>query len=327
MNITILNGKTMKKLIFIITCTLSTITNAWVIDGVGEYKFEKVAVNVFVMHGPLDEPRSQNLGFMNNPGLIVGDSGVTVIDPGSTYGVGKNVIYEIEKITDKPILAVFNTHVHGDHWLGNQAITEKYPNAIIYAHPEMISQAKSGEGDVWVGIMESMTDGISKGTVAVYPTKEAYHLQDINVGSEKFIIHSPTEKSHTNTDIMVEHFNSKTLFLGDNDTVDRLARFAGTSDMHSNIEVLRYAIDLKLNYYVPGHGQSGNAANSVYPFLDYLSSVREEVIKGYEEDLSDYEIKPTAIKILSKYHHWSGFEEQIGLHINKMLMEVESLDF
>jgi glyoxylase-like metal-dependent hydrolase (beta-lactamase superfamily II) len=36
-------------------------------------------------------------------------------------------IIAAEKITNKPIVAVFNTHVHGDHWLGNQAIVERYP--------------------------------------------------------------------------------------------------------------------------------------------------------------------------------------------------------
>jgi ribonuclease BN (tRNA processing enzyme) len=46
-----------------------------------------------------------------------------------------------EKITNKPIVAVFNTHVHGDHWLGNQAIVERYPAVKIYAHPNMIEQA------------------------------------------------------------------------------------------------------------------------------------------------------------------------------------------
>jgi hypothetical protein len=34
--------------------------------------FEKIADNVYVMHGPLDEPNAKNRGFMNNPGLIVG---------------------------------------------------------------------------------------------------------------------------------------------------------------------------------------------------------------------------------------------------------------
>ena len=48
--------------------------------------------------------------------------GVILVDPGSTYQVGKQVLAEIKKVTTKPVVAVFNTHIHGDHWLGNQAI-------------------------------------------------------------------------------------------------------------------------------------------------------------------------------------------------------------
>jgi glyoxylase-like metal-dependent hydrolase (beta-lactamase superfamily II) len=36
---------------------------------------------------------------------------------------------------------IFNTHVHGDHWLGNQAIVERYPAVKIYAHPNMIEHS------------------------------------------------------------------------------------------------------------------------------------------------------------------------------------------
>ncbi|HIG88662.1 MAG TPA: MBL fold metallo-hydrolase, partial [Candidatus Thioglobus sp.] len=46
----------MKKLTLLFTLTLSTLANAWVIDGLGEYKFEALDTQVQVMHGPLGEP-------------------------------------------------------------------------------------------------------------------------------------------------------------------------------------------------------------------------------------------------------------------------------
>jgi len=317
----------MKKLTLLFTLTLSTLANAWMIDGLGEYKFEALDTQVQVMHGPLGEPNKQNHGFMNNPGMIIGADGVIVVDPGGTYQVGQQVIAEIKKITDKPIVAAFNTHVHGDHWLGNQAIMEQYPNAKIYAHPQMIAQAKDGEGDLWVGVMDTSTEGLSKGTIAVYPTDATTHLQEITVAGETFKIHNDiTGVAHTNTDIMIEHIGSKTLFLGDNDLVHRFGRFDGTSDMHGNIKVLEYAIDLGLNHYVPGHGPSGDADAAVKPFLNYLLVIQSETKKGYEEDLADYEIKPFADKHLADYRDWHGYDAQLGQHINKMLLEIEALD-
>ncbi|CAC9587195.1 MBL-fold metallo-hydrolase superfamily [uncultured Gammaproteobacteria bacterium] len=317
----------MNKLTLLFTLAFSSITHAWTIDGLGDYQFDQLGANSYIMHGPLGEPNVANQGFMNNPGMIIGADGVIVIDPGGTYQIGLEVIKEIKKITDKPIVAAFNTHVHGDHWLGNQAIMEQYPNAKIYAHPAMIAQAKDGEGDLWVGVMDRSTEGLSKGTIATYPTDATSDQQIIQVGGETFKIHNDvTGVAHTDNDIMVEHVGSKTLFLGDNGLVDRFGRFDDTSNMHGNIKALEYAIDLRLDHYVPGHGPSGDADAAVVPFLTYLKVIKIEVEKGYKEDLADYEIKPFADKHLADYHDWHGYDAQLGKNINKMLLEVETLD-
>ena len=291
------------------------------------HKFEKIADNVFVMHGPLDEPNPENKGFMNNPGVIIGKNGVIIIDPGSSYQIGKMVLDKVKAITDKPIFAVFNTHVHGDHWLGNQAIIEQYPAVKIYAHKDMIKQAKEGEGERWVALMNTLTEGATDGTIATFPTDATTHLQIIKIDSETFKMHHDiTGAAHTNTDLMVEHIPSKTLFLGDNGFIHRQSRFDNTSDMHGNIKALEYAINLNLTHYIPGHGPTGDANHAVKPFLDYLLIVQDEVEKGYKEDLADYEIKPIALKKLAAYRDWNGFDSQFGRHINKMLLEVEALD-
>lgn len=316
----------MKKTTFLLILVISTLTNAWTIKSVGDFKFEKLNSQVWVMHGPKANPSQQNQGFMNNPSIVLGKTGIIVIDPGSSYYVGKQVLKEIKKISKKPIVAVFNTHIHGDHWLGNQAIVEKYPSVKIYAHPNMIKQAKNGAGTLWIKIMQDLTQGKSKGTIATYPTNNTTHLQIIKIANEDFKIHNPNKKSHTDTDIMIEHIPSKTLFLGDNDFYHRIGRFDNSGDIHGNIKVLQYAINLGLNHYVPGHGQSGNANKAVKPFLDYLQIIKQETKKGYENDLADYEIKPFADKKLSNYHNWYGYKEQLGKHINKMLLEIENLD-
>ncbi|NNJ90035.1 MAG: MBL fold metallo-hydrolase, partial [Gammaproteobacteria bacterium] len=107
-----------------------------------EYTADKIAEDVYVIHGPLETPNPINQGFMNNPGIIITDAGVVVVDPGGSVQSGEMVISHIEKLTDKPVVAVFDSHVHGDHWLGNQAFMEKYPEVKIYAHHEMIKAVK-----------------------------------------------------------------------------------------------------------------------------------------------------------------------------------------
>jgi glyoxylase-like metal-dependent hydrolase (beta-lactamase superfamily II) len=319
------NGENMKKGLVVLLLSLSLSVLSWELED-KNYQFEKITDNVFVMHGPLEEPNEKNEGFMNNPALIIGDTGLIVIDPGSNFHVGKKVIQEIEKISKKPILAVFNSHIHGDHWLGNQAIVAKYPKVKIYAHPKMIEQAKGEKGSDWVSLVKKLSKGFADDTVVTPPTDETKNQQIIVVDGQKFKIHNPTLKAHTDTDIMIEHLNSHTLFLGDNDFVNRMGRFDASSNMHGNIEVLQYAKKLNIKYFVPGHGPTGNLKTALEPFLNYLLTLQKVVKKGYEAELEDYEIRPKVLSALEKYKKWSGFESNLGAQINKIYLEIENLD-
>ena len=316
----------MKKLTLLLTLAFSTITNAWVVNGV-DYKFEQLNSQVYAIHGPLDGPSVENYGFINNPAFIESDNGLILIDPGSSKFVGDNILDEIKTVSSKPIIAVINTHVHGDHWLGNHAIKDKYPNAKFYAHMNMIREAEYGEAERWTVFYNELTAGKSAATIAVIPGYSITHEDVLNIDGQTLVIHSPVPSAHSSSDIMIEHKNSKTLFTGDNSLHHRMGRFDGSSNMIDNIKILNYAKSLDVEIIVLGHGQSGSIETAIDPYLNYLLVIKQEAEKGYEEDLADYEIKPIAIKQLKDYVSWHGFEDQVGVHINKMLLEIEALDF
>ena len=304
----------------------STIANAWTLPGGGEFAFEAVTKKVYVMHGPLEEPNPENLGFMNNPGFIESANGVIVIDPGSTMQVGQQVLAELKKVTSKPVLAVFNTHIHGDHWLGNQAIKSAFPDAKIYGHPKMIEKATGDEGLTWIELMSNLTKGLSKGTKVVAPTNAIEGGTSITIDGETFKIHH-LSAAHTDTDIMVEHVGSKTIFLGDNGFNKRMGRFEESGDMHGNIKALKYVRDLKMTIYVPGHGKSGSADLAVTPFLSYLELLQKGVAKGYRAEKEGHQIKKDIAGQFTAFQKWSGFDSNFGKHINKMYLEIEALEF
>ncbi len=289
------------------------------------YSFKKLIDNVYVMHGPIETPNVENKGFMNNPGLIVAKGGLIIVDPGGTYDTGKMVLREAKKISNKKVVAVFNTHVHGDHWLGNQAIKEAFPKAKLYGHKNMIQRAKDGDAKVWLKLMSDYTKGLSDNTKAVIPKNAVKHLDVIVAGGDKFIIHSPFDKSHTNSDIMVEHVKSKTIFMGDNSLIGRLGNFDASSSMIGNLKIFDYVG--KMKYFVPGHGKSGDFKLSAKPFRDYLKITHQEAQKAYDDDLEIFEIKKKAKKKLHRYRTWKNFEAKIGQHLAKMKTEIEALEF
>ena len=288
------------------------------------HSVKKVANNTYVIHGPLGQPNKKNKGFMNNPGFVVTKTGAVVIDPGSSVYVGRMLLAQIRTITKKPVTHVLNTHIHGDHWLGNQAFSEAFPDVVIMAHPDMIQLARAGSAEQWISIMSKATDGETDGTQAVIPEQAINDKQVLTIGGMRFRIHAP-QKAHSFTDIMIEVIEESVVFLGDNVLYKRLPRMSDGT-FKGNAIACQLAIDLNAKTYVPGHGPSGGK-NVITPFMDYLNIIYREVGKNYEAGMTDFGMKPNVIAKLQDYVNWSDFKEQVGKHISLALLEYEADSF
>ncbi len=71
-------------------------------------------------------PTPENKGMMSNVTFVVTSAGVVILDSGSSLQIGQMAIRMIKKVTPKPVVAVFNSHFHGDHWLGNHAFAQAF---------------------------------------------------------------------------------------------------------------------------------------------------------------------------------------------------------
>jgi glyoxylase-like metal-dependent hydrolase (beta-lactamase superfamily II) len=291
---------------------------------VPDYAADKLADNLYVIHGPLAPPNEDNQGFMNNPAFVMTSEGVVIVDPGGTVQSGEMVLRVLKKLTDKPVVAVFNTHVHGDHWLGNQAVRAEYPDVAIYAHPNTIRRIRDGAGQQWVDLMDNLTHGKSRGTEIVPANVEIGHGDSITVGDTRFDVqHYAT--AHTDTDIMIAVNGNQILFMGDNLINGRLARTT-EGNLKGLIEACDTAIAIKPGIIVPGHGQSGGMDmynESMELFRILYATVREQ----YQEGVSDFEMKPAVVEALAAYSDWEEFDANIGRTINQAYLEIEAAEF
>lgn len=290
----------------------------------GDWQPVEVADGVFVIHGPTDEPNPQNQGFMNNPAFVVSDEGVVVVDPGGSVQTGEMVLARITAITDKPVIAVFNTHVHGDHWLGNQAVRAQYPDVPIYAHERTGPRIVAGAGTEWVELMLRLTERATAGTEIVVPDHPLNDGDVVEVGGRTYrVLHE--DKAHTNTDIMLHLVERDLVFLGDNAGHGRLLRHDGGS-FRGNIEALERALATGATVFVPGHGVSGGSEVAAI-YRDYLGTVYAEAEAGVEEGLSDFEVRPRLLPKLEPWSTWSGFDTTLGGHISGAYLEAEAALF
>lgn len=288
------------------------------------YTFEQVANNTWVMHGPRELPNPENKGFMNNPGIVETSAGLVMIDPGSTVHTGKNVLAEVKKISDQAIVAVFNTHIHGDHWLANQAIKMAYPEVKIYGHPEMIDGINNGEGESWLKTMDTLTEGASHGTIVVAPDTTANNTDIIKIGDTQFKIHH-FGIAHTKTDIMIEVIENSVVFMGDNVLSLRIPR---TSDgtFQGNISSVKTMLESDATTYVPGHGPTGDKA-MVEEYINYLALVYEAAQKAFEDDLDSSDVINISKETTSAYKDWHGYDDLLGPQGAQAYSEVEATEF
>ena len=282
---------------------------------------ERVAPNTWVIHGPLGFPSPANQGFMNNPGFVVTRDGVVVVDPGSSLQAGRMVLAQIREVTPLPVTHVFNSHFHGDHWLGNQAIAEAHPRARFIAHPAMIARLKAGAAQQWVEMMLRFSGGFTEGTRAVLPDTPAGDGASFTIGGMTFRVHAP-EKAHSGTDIMVEVVEEKVLFGGDNVLSRRVARMDDAT-FKGSIAALERALATAATVIVPGHGPSGGR-EVLERYRDYLTTMYEEVRRQTLAGRADYQIKPDVVKKLAAYRGWANFEDEVGRQIGFAVQEAEA---
>jgi len=286
-----------------------------------KYDTIKIAEHTWGVFGSLTAPSVENKGFMNNPVFVITDKSVVVIDPGSSVQVGRALLEKIRQKTDKPVTHIFDSHVHGDHWLGNQAFFETYPDVKIYAHPEMIIEAKGGEADSWIARMERLTEGATTGTVATYPTIALKDKQEVKI--DNITIKSHLNKfAHTKTDAMFQIIEDKVLVTGDNAFSNRMTRLDDGSYV-GNIKAMDDALALDIDVVVPGHGPVGDK-EVLRNFREFLHIVYDTSKTLLDDDMEPFEMKPIIVEKLKKYQSWENFNGAIGKLISVAVLEAEN---
>ncbi|MCG7867189.1 MAG: hypothetical protein B6D70_04000 [gamma proteobacterium symbiont of Stewartia floridana] len=286
-----------------------------------DYAADEITKGVYVIHGPLGVPSVQNQGFINNPAFIVGEKGILVIDPGSSVQIGEMVLRQIAKVSDLPVVAVFNTHIHGDHWFANQAFKEAYPEVLIFGHETMRKLVAIGEGKSFMQTLMRMTKGAVEGTVEVPPNRSAAHGEEMILAGVSIRIHYQA-KAHSHSDIMLELPRQRVIFLGDNVMSKRLGQM-DSATFRGNIEAIDMALATSAVLFVPGHGQTGGREVPLR-YREYLSLLKSEVAKYYEEGMSDFEMSEAVSQSLAGFHDWVDFDRNVGRHISLAYLEVEA---
>lgn len=199
-------------------------------------------------------PTPENQGLFSNTHFIFTPKGVAVFDTGSSLQIGQMALRMLRTLTDKPVIAVFNSHFHGDHWLGNQAYVEAFGKSLpIYALPGTRRVIEGIEGNAWRENMLKWTNNSSLGTQVVAPTLDVRHGDAFEFGGITLKAHH-YGKAHTSDDLCLEIVQDKAVCAGDIMMNHRIANmedgsFLGTLAYYEQLEKAAGA-----KMWLPGHG-------------------------------------------------------------------------
>ena len=294
---------------------------------VADIKPKQISKRVWLIYSPDSFPTPENRGMMCNITFVVTQKGVVILDSGGSVQIGEMALRMIKTVTDKPLVAVFNSHYHGDHWLGNHAYAEAVPGLPIYSLEENIARIKGLEGNLWRGLMERWTNQATAGTKIVPPNTIVKHGQVMDFGDTKLKMHF-YGTAHTPCDLTVEVVEDRVTHIGDIAMENRIANiddgsYPGTFKYYKALEAATGD-----HLWVPGHGNPGKGLLKDYGEL--MAGIWETCLKAVEDGKGLGAAKDLVLKdprVASRAKRTQGFDSNIGKYTSLAFLEAEKVAF
>ena len=289
---------------------------------------KQLSQHVWMIYSPDGFPTPENQGMMANVTFVVSQQGVILLDTGASVQIGEMVIRMIKRVTHKSVIAIFNSHYHGDHFLGNQAFIEAYGKDIpIYAHPYSIDQIKGIEGNAWRNLMERWTNQATAGTKVIPPTHITKQGDIFNYGDVRIKIHHHGI-AHTPGDICMQLIEDKITYVGDIAMGNRIANiddgsYVGTFKTYKNLQSSEGD-----QIWIPGHGEPSKQLLKEYG--DFLAGIYETCVKAVKDGQDLSAAKSLVLKdprVSKRAKTMQGFDNNIGKYTSLAYLEAEKEAF
>ncbi len=289
----------------------------------------RLSRRVWMIESPDGFPTPENRGLMANVVFAIGPQGVVVMDSGCSLQIGEMAIRMIRRLTALPVVAVFNSHYHGDHWLGNHAFAKAYgPELPIYALPHTQQMIRGHEGALWRGLMERWTNQSTLGTEIVPPNRTVQHGQTLAIAGLTFGMHH-YGVAHTPSDLCVQVVEEGLTCVGDVAMGNRIANmddgsYPGTLACYEQLK--RHAGARQL--WVPGHGAASTELLDAYGA--FLRGIWENCLRAVKEDKTEAQAKAMVLadpRVAARAATMQGFANNIGKYVSLAYLEAEKEAF
>ncbi len=288
----------------------------------------QLSKHVWMIFAPDGFPTPENRGMMSNVSFVVTSAGVVVLDSGSSLQIGEMALRMIQRVTPLPVVAVFNSHFHGDHWLGNHAFAKAYgPSLPIYALAKTKEMIQGYEGNTWRTLMERWTNQSTVGTQLVPPNQLVENGQSFQFGDVNLKMHH-YGKAHTDSDLCVEVVQDKVTAVGDIAMANRIANMDDGSYPGSFQTFKTLVANAGAQLWLPGHGQPGT--DLLHTYGTFLAGIWEPCLQAVKEEKTEAQAKQMVLqdpRVAARAKTMQGFDGNIGKYTSLAYLEAEKEAF
>ena len=289
---------------------------------------EQLSKHVWMVYAKDGFPTAENQGLMASVLFVITQKGVVVLDTGASLQIGQMAIRMIKKVTNKPVIAVFNSHYHGDHWLGNHAFADAFGKDLpIHALAYTREQIAGHEGNLWRSLMERWTNQATLGTKVFAPNITVQNGQVFDYGDVQIKLHH-YGRAHTPSDLCLEIVQDRLTYIGDIAMENRIANiddgsYVGTFKYY---DALQKAAGEQL--WVPGHGRGSKTLLDTYG--TFMKGIYEPCEQAVKEGIALDGAKARVLKdprVASRAKTMDGFDSNIGKYTSLAYLEAEKEAF
>ena len=232
----------------------------------------EIAEGTWAVHGSNDYFTLENGGNIVNIAFIEVPGGVVVVDTGPSRRYGEALLQLIEKtIPGKPVLRVYNTHHHPDHFLGNQVF-----DANIIAAPQQVIDNIAAEGEGFTDNMYRLVGDWMRGTASTAPGVALDNSTE-EIGGRQFSLFYLS--GHTSADLVVRDDETGIVFSGDLAFYNR-APTTPHADLNVWQDSLRTIAAMDRQLILPGHGMVDSTGASLEQTGDYLDWLQRSLTEA-----------------------------------------------
>lgn len=292
----------------VVLLSLFVASTVWGNEPIPPYQLKKIADDIYVAFKP-DPHRFVDA----NITIIINELSVVIVDANDNLTNAKQLVSDIQSLTDKPVTHIINTHWHSDHTLANDIYQKGFPGKQTFighktlveligskTRPQLkekIEQWEAGikraEQQVASGkAKEGLVDKIQQYKVQLAEYKALkLHKPDITFNSDYVIPNISRTikllnfgKAHTEGDTIVYLPDDKLLISGD--LFDELP-YAGHGYPTQWLHTLKQINQLEFVQVIPGHGDLQQGKEQLFLITELLNDSIKQAKRAVANGLTE----------------------------------------